>query len=157
MFMNSITRPSPQLVGPALLPYKTPLPTPQTDTYWIFLVNSSGKERDPTCLGCLHAPGCFSSHTQSPSVRALHMRLSSSVSFITATSTLKTRGKIPLPRPNLKTRMQSLICDYLLYMEHYTSKSFPPPNMCFSVMFILQNEQGMLLYFKLTVCGRSTL
>lgn len=28
--------------------------------------------------------------------------------------------------------------------------------MCSSVMFILQNEQGMLLYLKLTVCGRST-
>lgn len=200
MFMNSRTGPSPQLVRAAILPYWTPLPTPQTDTCWIFLVNSNGQERDPICMGCLHAPGqpcalaarshldavsqmatmaalsaaqhrshfpmgtcpwescsagyletplgnkpfpllklpvshsvggrrtcmngtnsrkcCFFSCIQSPSVRALQVRLSSSVSFITAFPTLKPAVKIPQPCPALKTRMESVTYDYLLYMEH---------------------------------------
>lgn len=32
-----------------------------------------------------------------------------------------------------------------------------PPSMCSSMTFILQNEWGMLLYFKFTMCGRPTL
>lgn len=60
MFMNSVTGPSPQLVGPALLPYRAPLPTPQRDTAEYSLLTAMDRKEThlPRAISALlqHAP-----------------------------------------------------------------------------------------------------